>query len=374
MDPHVIEYIVSVSNRTKGSTMSMETMEDLNTYTLIGMTDKRGNAWHYREDLQGDEPNHYAGAIPVADVQRRLFYWTPGEAPVSATVTTMDENGVHSYTIMDEGRKAILRPPGTFGENDPGAMLGLHKEGYKMHDCNEWLIQNVANLLDDDLGISSAGLLAGGAQAWVEVSIPESIKTPEGVTFRPNLLATTSLDGTLATTYKRSINYTVCDNTRAMVLAGAGEVFRVKHTRNSVARILDARSALNMVHTMAEDEQAEIAALCNMTVTDRQWAKFLDSLVPMVDEKNEVKTGRALTMAEKKREELSSLWNYDERVTPWKNTAHGVLQAVNTWAHHVQTVKGNDRAGRNMSLTVSGGFDKLDTATMDTLNKVLITA
>ena len=49
----------------------------------------------------------------------------------------------------------------------------------------------MANILDDDLSISSAGLLRGGAVAWVEVSVPESITTPEGVVFRPNLLATT---------------------------------------------------------------------------------------------------------------------------------------------------------------------------------------
>lgn len=37
--------------------MSRETLEDLNANTLIGFTDKRGQAWHYREEMQGDEPN-----------------------------------------------------------------------------------------------------------------------------------------------------------------------------------------------------------------------------------------------------------------------------------------------------------------------------
>ncbi len=65
--------------------------------------------------------------------------------------------------------------------------------GYLRHQYREWLLTTVANVLDDDLAISSAGLLKDGAIAWVEVSIPDSITTPEGVTFRPNLLATTSL-------------------------------------------------------------------------------------------------------------------------------------------------------------------------------------
>ena len=56
-----------------------ETLQWLDENMLIGFTDKRGTAWHYRTDLQGAEPNHYPGAIPVADVKRRLFDSRPDE-------------------------------------------------------------------------------------------------------------------------------------------------------------------------------------------------------------------------------------------------------------------------------------------------------
>ena len=59
------------------------------------------------------------------------------------------------------------------------------------------------------------------------------------------------------------------------------------------------------------------------------------------------------------------------RVAPWANTAFGVLQAVNTHAHHIQTVKGAGRAERNMTKMVTGEFEKLDAATLDQLNLVL---
>ena len=55
--------------------MSRETLRHLNTNTLIGNTDARGTAWHYRAEDQGAESNHYAGPIPVGDVERRLFIW-----------------------------------------------------------------------------------------------------------------------------------------------------------------------------------------------------------------------------------------------------------------------------------------------------------
>jgi hypothetical protein len=49
--------------------------------TLIGFTSKRGNAWHYRQEDQGNEPNHYPDAIPMDDVLRRLFNFEVWETP-----------------------------------------------------------------------------------------------------------------------------------------------------------------------------------------------------------------------------------------------------------------------------------------------------
>src|SRR5664280_1495356 len=114
---------------------------------------------------------------------------------------------------------------------------------------DRWLLKTVANILDDTLSISSAGLLRKGAIAWVEVSVPDSITTPEGVTFRPNLLATTSFDGSISTTFKRTVTDTVCDNTRELALAETGQQYKIKHSRYSGMRIAEAREALSMIHT-----------------------------------------------------------------------------------------------------------------------------
>ena len=68
------------------SVMSKETIQHLNTNTLIGQTDARGTAWHYRAEHQGEESNHYPGPIPVADVERRLFHWRAESRPVAVQV------------------------------------------------------------------------------------------------------------------------------------------------------------------------------------------------------------------------------------------------------------------------------------------------
>lgn len=354
--------------------MSAETSVWLNTRTLIGHTDKRGNAWHYRAEAQGEETNHYAGAIPIEDVYRRLFNWEAVEGTVLSEI--LGEDGEVLSTIRDINRKTIIRPAGSFGDEDPGSILGVFKTGYQIHQYREWLLTQVAAIIDDSLNIGSAGLLRDGAQAWVQVEMPDTITTPSGVAFRPHLLAATSLDGSLATTYKRCVQVVVCDNTMEIGLGEQGQVFKVKHSRYSNSRLTDVRDALEIVHTMADDFSAQVEELTNTTVTDAQWATFLEELAPRCDEKGDLKTGRGLTIATNKQASLQNLWNEDERVKPWKGTAFGVAQAVNTFEHHMTMLsKSNvERGERNMLRAVSGETGKIDRNALSILGKILAPA
>jgi len=246
--------------------MSKESTSWLNTNTLIGCTDKRGTAWHWRAQEQGERSNHYPGAIPVADVQDRLFGWQAESRRVAvetpsgmAGLTHSRYGGPMRWQVVPD-RQAICR-------SDDDTLMGIFGSGYTRHQYREWLLTMVADLLDDDLAISSAGLLRGGAIAWVEVSMPDTITTPEGVAFRPNLLATTSFDGSIATTYKRTVTDTVCDNTRELALSERGQEVKVKHSRNSYAQLGPARQALAMVHSLADDFAQEVARLCRVEVT-----------------------------------------------------------------------------------------------------------
>lgn len=339
--------------------MSQETAAWLNTNTLIGFTAERGHAWHYRAELQEGESNHYPGAVPVEDVRRRLFGWRALEGQITATVITPE--GVLS--VVDPRRKAIVRP-------DTGTVLGVFMAGYQIHQFETWLLENVATILDDDLSIGSAGLLRGGAVAWVSVEVPETITTPEGVQFRPHLLAAASHDGSLSTTYQRAVTNVVCDNTMSAALAEGrrhGQRVKVKHSSRSLGRLVEAREALAIVHTIAADFERQVAELTATKVSDGAWERFLDSLVPLPAD-----PGQARTMAENKREVLQRLYRHDQRVAPWAGSAWGVVQAVNTMVHHESTVRRASRAERNAERAITGGAERLDRETLDRLQAVLV--
>jgi phage/plasmid-like protein (TIGR03299 family) len=349
-------------------------MQHLNLNTLIGMTDKRGKAWHYREGLQGDEPNHYPAYIPAADVKRRLFGFDLAPARVAVevpadvdTMTHVSDAGMPVRWAVQDDRKAVIR-------TDTTAALGIFSADYVIHPYTEWLIGVTSNILGDTLGITSAGLLKGGAVAWVEISVPETLHMPDtGVSYRPNILTGTSCDGSVATFYKRTIQNTVCDNTMAAAMREIGQEYRVKHTAKSAVRVDDARRALNIITQTSEVFEDHVRALTRTTVTDRQWFKFLDTYVPLTKD-GEKLAGRSLTMATTKQDTLRRLWIRDPRVSPWQGTAWGVLQAVNTYTHHEGIVRGASRDERNMLNAISGQTFRTDDEALATLQAVLANA
>jgi phage/plasmid-like protein (TIGR03299 family) len=337
--------------------MSQETSEWLNTNTLIGFTEKRGNAWHYRASDQGDEPNHYPGAIPEEDVQRRLFDWHVLEGTYSSDFR--DDEG-NKRRISDPTRKMLIR-------SDTGKIIKGFKKSYRVHEYDEWLLNNLHVLLDDsELGIGSAGLLKDGAQAWVQVELPDTITTPQGVQFRPFMSAATSLDGSMSSIYFTGSQLVMCDNTLTAGITGATDIVKYRHSAGSLGRISEAREALRLVYEESEDFQAELEMLCNLEVSDKQWDAFLDLHVPMPE-----KPGRGQTMAENHRDALNLLYRKDARCADYAGTAFGVVQTVNTYNHHVVGVRNVDRAERNASKVVFGEFAAADRQALSQLKVVL---
>ena len=336
--------------------MSSEASEWLNRNVLVGFTEKRGKAWHYRKSDQGAEPNHYDGPIPVNDVKRRLFAWEPVEAPVFAQLQTGAQSEADRY-------KAIVR-------NDTQDVLGIVSSSYTVHAYDEWLLENVARLVGPDSGIGSAGLLERGARAWVQVEVPETFDTPAGIRFRPFLSAATAMDGSMSTTYLTGAQVIVCDNTlRAALRDGDAAKLRVRHSARSRLVVDDARQALDLLAATKDAFERYVEVLSAINVTDRVWEGFLQAHFPLKDE-HRYRNGHPQL---DRRSQLRELWNRDERVAPWSGTAYGVVAAVNTYQHHVAEPKADvTRAERNASRVLNGRFDEIDTKAIRVLRNVMV--
>lgn len=348
--------------------MSRETLKHLNTNTLIGFTEKRGTAWHYRAAEQGAESNHYTGAIPVEDVRRRLFDFAvePWDVAISPRLAKDADEATRLMRSWehDENRVAWVR-------TDTRQPLGYFTPGYQGHAYGKWLLDTMERLA---LPVGSAGLLRDGAVAWVQAEVPENVDAGgTGVAFRPNLLNTTSFDGSIKTTFKRTATIVVCDNTWNMAMGEKSAQFAVSHHRNSIQRLEGAGQALGLLEEQANTFTDHIIGLTEQAVSDRQWARFLDRWVPNTTPTGQPKTGRSLTVASQKRDTLQKLWMSDDRVSPWKNTAFGVAQAINTFTHHETGVRG-DRGERNTMNTILGDTARVDAQAKALLDSILVSA
>jgi phage/plasmid-like protein (TIGR03299 family) len=342
--------------------MSKESSRTLNTQTLIGNVIKRGyNAWHYRAESQGDEPNHYDGAIPIEDVERRLFFWNAVETPIYIALHDADGNIIRYVEQTD--RKAIMR-------DDNNHVMGVFKENYAIHQYRHTLLDNVSNIIDDNqLVVDSAGCLREGGIAWVAVSMPDNIQTTAGFPVRPILLATTSHNGTISTTYKQVYNAPVCDNTLFAGLATDGAQFKARHSKNSNMQLQSIRQALDIMFTMTEDIIAEIERLSNTSVTSNEWDAIVNRLAPIGEEGTVCQS--AISRMQNKQDILRTMYNSDPMVAPWQGTALGVVQVFNTYQHHIA---GNNktRSERNAMNSINGRIEQADAHVMSVLNELVL--
>jgi phage/plasmid-like protein (TIGR03299 family) len=341
--------------------MSQETLTWLNQNVLIGFTDKRGHAWHYDEASQGNEPNHYPGAIPLADIKARLFGWTPVEGKVKTTGRV----GGKSRTQVVPHLKSLQHPT-------TGDVFSIVGKSFAVHGYYEWLVENFKTTLDtDDLGIGSAGLLKRGGQAWVQLELPETVDGPGGIKHRPFLTGSTVLDGSRATSYSTGSVLAVCDNTLSAALSAAGDsMVKYAHRKGVEFRAQDVRDRLNILAGTTDVINAELEALLGITVSDAQWEKFVAATI---GKDRPFEAGRGQTNWDAQHDGLTALYRNSPMVAPWAGTGFGALQAVNTWRHHEQTVKNvaGGRAERNLLNRIDGTNDKQDALAAQRLQLVL---
>lgn len=389
----------------------------------------RKPAWWFRSDYEKTlaRPSHYAESLTTGMIKSELLGWEaveaaircsvelriPADHPLSKTPGTEEIRQVE-FTLPDY--KGVVREDkliecylnDQLAELGPEAVMNVATSSFNTNSFKKVLIDNVALILDEspgDLIVTGAGVLKWGRVAYVEVSVPKTLhNNMTGIDYRPNLLASSSFDGSVATRYDRTITNAVCDNTHQWALQESSEKtgsFVVRRTKNMDSVFgVKAREALGIVERSAQEFEAVIEEWSKVPVSPKQFIKFLDVIVPIPELKvtqvekqlsiqgqmQMVKVDKtntnSHTIALNKRDRLSELYESDPRVSPWKGTKLGVGQLINTWATHDQTMKGAKAHGGNklaarvegqLLKVMDGSFAKQDQDFLAKLDDVLMT-
>lgn len=352
---------------------SKQDVEELNSFTLIGCTEERGDAWHRRDDLMHNGNNHFPGLIPLPVVTERLLNWQPRRAkvayliacgPAEADIIGKDGN---TYRVVEtqQDRIGVLR-------DDNDYDLGVFSSTALHPPYQETLIAQAEKLTGDVLGISSAGVLQKGARAWVEFSMKETHMDPKsGFGFRPNLVHADSMDGSIAYTKALTVNATVCMNTlrrNLLEAKGEGMLVRRKHTSGILdpRKDQDERSALGILEQVDQEFLADLHRAIEMPVTEKQRIAVLDIIVPLTEDMTE----RSKTLATNKRDSIMAM-GASPMVEPWIGTAFGEIQRYSTWQHWNAPAKNTGQWERNAWRDLMGKSAEADAKVVAALEMVL---
>jgi phage/plasmid-like protein (TIGR03299 family) len=347
--------------------MSKETLNWLRSNIRVGYTGSDGPAWWAASGEYMTDGSHFDGPVPVEEVERLLSVEF-AEGTVFSTYTDADGN---KQSVQDKTRKTIITP-------DNAAILGIFKLGYQVHGYKQWTADQIAAILDTsrgELGTKSVGLLKNRGVAFMQAQLTGSGLEVGGFEFTPYILAATSVDGSLSSTYATGVTAAVCDNTLSDALLNAITRFKVKHSRNSAGKLQDVRDKLGLVYQAGDNFAQVAAALQSVEVTPADFRKWLDEMngpVPAADPKSST-GGAKYTNAVKLRETYEAMWNHDAKVKPWAGTAFGVIQLANTYNTWKRNVSGADggRMERTYLNMVTGVTAKEDAQALDALASVM---
>lgn len=378
--------------------MSQETREWLNRYILVGNVEHRPKAWHDDPRLRARlslPSNHFEGPIPYQTVVDRLFDWLPMVVPTANLIPCAASEsklrlpmaldlGGHKFKQGQPVKLVVVQDMQGIVRSDTFEEVGHHTAGYMVHVYEKWLLQILSNVLGDTLTILGAGLLRNGAQAFVQVALPQSIfDDTTGVDFWPYIMCATSLDGSMATTFSGQTLLVVCDNTRDSALHQgemSGRIYKARHTSKSLdaSKIRETRQALRIIEQTGDTMMQELHELAAINVSRRQWNSIMDIIeiiganpkrpfyVPTSKEAKPL----AISRAEDRRSQLDHTYTRDPMAKDWRGTALGVVQAVNTWETHYKQVRGN-RVTRNLDKAIRGHFGATDRNTVQAIASVL---
>ena len=181
----------------------------------------------------------------------------------------------------------------------------------------------------------TAGSLDGGRKIWLLAKVPGNIEPVKNDVIERYLCLFNSHDGTSGLGTLFTPTRVVCKNTLNMAVGQAKAVYKIRHTKNYMNKIEEAREMLGFAvryYDMFNEAMKTLAGrLVNVDITN----KFVNDLLPKPETKQE---GRFETWANKQ-EVLQNLIEsgMGTDIPGVRGTAYGLFNAATEFAdHHIQ--------------------------------------
>ena len=204
------------------------------------------------------------------------------------------------------------------------------------------------NIVDESgANYDSAGVIDGGRKCYITMKLPNTISVANGSdAIETYLNCMNSHDGSSSFNIHITFLRLICTN--GMKGFTQGSQITLRHTANATMKVQEAREALQLVFTEQEAFQAEVQSLLDSEMTNSQYKKFIETLIPEPKDDASVRKSNSV---ERVRGELMSLWTAPTQEIV-KNTAWAAYSAVVEYVDWFKPVRGEDkdiqRAERNL--------------------------
>lgn len=297
--------------------------------------------------------DRYEGEVPLEDVHEKLFNWEAIQRPIEVRLADGER-------ITVAGQHAIMH-------SQSNKVFKIATDSYVIHQYHEWLVNNVAKILDNDLRIGIAGMLRSGGGAFVSVETPENVVSRNDIPVKSQYLAASSHDSKLATSYKMVGTILSCEN---MLVSHLSQIKKApwnnRHTMHSLTRVDSVRESIGIQLAHNTEKMCDfVDTLAEITVTESQWLEIVERLVPIPDEA----LPRVKARLENKRFMFHEMWENDPRCTPWKGSGFGAFQVLNTHELHIAGPD-SSRIDRNMRNIFSDTSQQNDERILTTIMSV----
>jgi phage/plasmid-like protein (TIGR03299 family) len=215
------------------------------------------------------------------------------------------------------------------------------------------VVQNstVTDVIDNLLGVSSATVEAVGhvgyAKLWFLCRLPEMMEVANGDPIAKYLLITSSHDSSLSLNVCLTNIRVFCQNVMHLALSRSDNRITLKHTKNILKSLSQARNVLDRSGTYFERARAFFEDLSKATMTREEVNVFVNRIFP---ERN----GKITPQLETSRQSLLSLINgngligfNDENITRWR-----ALNAITQFLDRSVPTRGNTNRLQNSLLDV----------------------
>lgn len=205
------------------------------------------------------------------------------------------------------------------------------------------LAYEIVGLSQDDAQVDTMGNLGDKAQRFFTyIKVPELVIDPNGIadTIERGITAATSFDGSLPNLIFYTDIRVVCQNTLNMAMKSGMQMIRVKHTKNSEARINEAARALGYIGAREKEiiKKAEDMLRVN---GDDAMRRVLDNVWPVTGDIDD----KTKTRRQNERENVRYLYEGEGNfsVDFAGRTGWAAYNAVVEYIDHYRPVRGKEK-------------------------------